>query len=621
MWKAANQYSQDTMVEVYGILEICQNSTVNIDGTLKINEGGRVICNGQLIYKYLIGNIDDIVDNNLVFTTLNDGAWEDPNSWNKGSVPQSTDIAFIKHNISVTSANAIRWVVITENGSLNINNTTGNFSVIHQIEVKDKGHLKAMSPIDLPQDAIMKVQPGAVVEVFSSITTTSANQIIISNSSELSASFYTGNGCILNNGVTVERGLEGGKIYTAGSATKEGTINSGLDSNDIFVTYDTEANNYANSTNFGGTFNTGQMKLASKGTSERVITQIGTIEQGDKTYELKITDGANFGWNLIQNPFTTSIGIKDEPDGIFTYDNDYVEPTLWFYININGTYQFVTYSMETDIEVPSNSQGRWADNIAPQQAFFIKAYDATSDFTIRYPQKAIARTGLKAAKAEANDVLRLTISSPEYNTDEMALVFRNGSLDHIKADSQKRYDGSLHNQIYGIKDNKTYSIPVYPNAEEVFSELIPIGVQISNLSNECTISAIMADNFTVADNVYLYDAKTEEKTNLREECYTFTKSETTENNRFFIEISGNKSIPTSTDQRNAIDANIVKSNNGISVDVFNASHLTVYDISGKVIESKKLVNGHYDVLLNSHGAYIVEIKTDEGSVTRRKIVR
>lgn len=645
MWDAANQYSLETIIEVNGILEICDNSIIYIDGTLQINPGGLVISNGDLNYKRLINNgtISGHFSEGEKFQSTQDGNWADGATWNwaHGRTPNTGDIVIIKHRVTIDPRqyyNAIcqgaKWIVIEGTGSLTLNNITTNyadgsntnndFAISFKLDINDKGNLTINTPLVLAEGATLKAMPGATVDVNSHIKTNKDGQIIISNSSDLSTSFYLNSGCKLDNKVKVERGLKKNNGYTAGSATLEGTINEGLSDGDLFYSFDAEQYDYSPSKSFAGTFKTAQMQLFDKGAPERIITQIGTLQQGDKTYNLKIANGENYGWNLIQNPFTTAIGIADDGKDLFVYDNEYIDPVLWFYINMGGIYQFVTYSLDTDVEVPTNSEGRWADNIAPQQGFFVKANDKSSDFTIKYPKKPIARTGLKSLKAEPNDVLRLTLSSDEYNTDEMAIVFRNGSENHIQADAEKKWLGDDRlNQIYGIKGDFAYSIPVYPNANEMKDVLIPIGMQISNLSTECTISALNIEDFKDAEDVLLYDNITKEKIDLRSESYTFTTTNQYEDERFFIIVSGNKveDVATDINKNNADKVTIRQTTDGVSVDVTSDASLKIYDISGREMVSQKLTDRHNDIKFNAHGICLVEVISKNGSISRKKILK
>lgn len=631
MWEATQQWGGETMVEVNGILAICENSSVKINGTLVVNENGKVINYGQIDYTKVEnkGFIDDY-DLRKAFRTINDGNWNSASTWvapNGRQIPGAGDIAIINHNVALSAATEIKWLIIENGGTLTTSNS-GTMKVTYMADVKDEGRMVINAPLELSGNSEMRVLPGSMIEVYSTINTNRDGQITISNSSDLSASFYTGNGCTLKNKVRVERGLKPNRGYTAGSATKEGTIDSGLTSGDIFQYYDAYNYEYYPSTNFGGTFKTGQMYLPYNGTTERILTQVGTIEQGDKEYTLRTADGETYGWNLIQNPFTTAIGIADDGKELFQYD-DGADPVIWFYTLMGDSYKFITYSLSADVEVPLNSSGRWADNIAPQQGFFIKTTKDNVKFTVKYPKKAIARTGLKSAMAGPTDVLRLALSSDGSDTDEMALVFRDGgSLSHIEADADKQWESETNNQIYGIKGNYGYAITMYPDASEMTETEVPVGILTSTVSSgKYTISALNIDDFKAAENVTLIDKRLNQRINLREDSYSFTMTAgADDDDRFRIELSGNKmtddDIVTGIDNTKAKGISITETTYGVSIDIADRSEaqVRVIDITGREICSQQIAQQKSNVNFNAHGICIVEV-TSDGETIRKKILK
>lgn len=460
--------------------------------------------------------------------------------------------------------------------------------------------------------------PGSNVTVNRTITRTNADQIIVYHTYANSASFYKGStGSIGDNQLNVRHKIKGGRVYYMGASTEGGSYSMPAGTSE---SYDAATEEFTSGNPTSGTHRTGTVKLSAAGT----ISETGSVPFSDKTYTLKKAEG-KFGWNLLCNPFTTGVSLSS-----LTAEDGAVEPTVWVRVKDGSSYGFVTYSISTGVSSPAGA----GSEIAPQQAFFVKAKNDGVSFKVKYPSSGTSGATLKSATIAPDDVLRLTITSEGENADEVAMVFRNGgSLDRTYGDAEKRCENATYNALFALKDDVRCVIPFYPEAGTIEGEELPLGFRISSKSTKATITATNLDEFGVANDIYLIDKQENIITNLTEEMsYEFSAQAGIEIFERFAIVLGDAKDNEKENDNNDIATGIeaveeemqtalVYSTEGLIVNCTNTDNavLRVYDSVGRLVICETISASRTVVQIANNGLYIAELTAPNGS-TRTKIL-
>lgn len=491
-------------------------------------------------------------------------------------------------------------------------------SIANPIGITAYGTVTLNGDISLGSSNKLIAYPGSNVTVNSSITRTNADQIIVYHTYANSASFYKGsNGRIGDNQLNVRHKIKGGRVYYMGASTEGGSYSMPAGTSEY---YDAATEEFTSGNPTSGTHRTGTVKLSAAGT----ISETGSVPFSDKTYTLKKAEG-KFGWNLLCNPFTTGVSLSS-----LTAEDGAVEPTVWVRVKDGSSYGFVTYSISTGVSSPAGA----GSEIAPQQAFFVKAKNDGVSFKVKYPSSGTSGATLKSATIAPDDVLRLTISSEGENADEVAMVFRNGgSLDRTYGDAEKRCENATYNALFALKDDVRCVIPFYPEARTIEGEELPLGFRISSKSTKATITATNLDEFGVANDIYLIDKQENIITNLTEEMsYEFSAQAGIEIFERFAIVLGyvkdNEKENDNNDIATGIEAveeemqtALVYGTEGLIVNCTNTDNavLRVYDSVGRLVICETISASRTVVQIANNGLYIAELTAPNGS-TRTKIL-
>lgn len=498
--------------------------------------------------------------------------------------------------------------------------------------------------------------------VFSSALT---EQFIINQNSTNMASFiikgkmvYDDNETIYD-GVRVNRTFTTARLWYVGSATIEKDIEPGWNDSpsDVIKRYNLGDEKYYKITdNKFGQGNGAQLisggtvglvkNVGSESFDERSITQIGSLyTAAQANVNLKLTDGATYGWNMIINPYSFALDMSND---IFTFMDDKVDPVIWFRrYNKKDGYYFSTYNIATKVGVnmgytikhpatdekdetstPATTTKENDYTLAPYQAFFVRTtFDDSPKFGFNTSGvDHVKNVTLKSVKNDnVNDVLRLEVTSDEANTDEVALVFRDGgTMEANKLDAKKKFETAKFNLIYNVKGSAANAISVLPALENIGGQMIPLGVQLTSKSTKGVITATNLDVFDSSVQVYLYDNETGDVISLRDEpSYTYTMEPGTKTtDRFELQFekseeTANNNDPTAVEENKADNSEIIEirgSNNGNTAIVIvgralidESSMVTVYDVSGRIVSQKHISEEKSSVSLGSKsGVYVVE---------------
>lgn len=457
----------------------------------------------------------------------------------------------------------------------------------------------------------------------------------------------------VNGRITIKRTFKTGRLWYVGSASSNGNVEasgsadysdrlknvnagSGNDALKVYKEtaagegYNTSYTFASNNWNLGRGSNGGTIGMVTldKNNKYRSITQYEDKMPKVGIQAVRLEKNL-YGWNLMTNPYPFTLSLRDN---IFTnFNEDEISPVIWFrtYSAANG-YYFTTFNIVTKVGVNmgdySIAEGGYT--LAPYQSFFVKALVDDARLTIDATKSDhIKRVSLKSVSStDESDVLRLTVSSSEANTDETALVFRaGGTIELNNVDAVKKAEKSTYNLIYSVKGSTSNAIGLYPEVEYVGNNVLPLGVQISSKSATATIKATNIDMFAANTDVFLLDEVTGEIVDLRSEpTYTFTmKAGSSSVDRFSLILNikekSENGDATQVEDHASESINITAYQNRAVVTIpqellKSNARIVVYDMSGRMLKQINASEVTTTIDLgDSMGIFIVEAKAGNKS--------
>ncbi len=315
----------------------------------------------------------------------------------------------------------------------------------------------------------------------------------------------------------------------------------------------------------------------------------GTLNNGDVTYPLSCSTDGEFvtekytGFNLIGNPYPSYIDWEAEG-----WTRDMLElQTVWIYDDDVNNY--ITYTLGG---VATNGGSQY---IAPCQGFFVKA---ASDGNIVMTNDIRTKSKSSFRKVNGEDIFKLRVNGAS-GQDEIAVV--DGDNDDVfKMFSLNESAPSL----YINKGVGSYSV-VYIDDEESLPLNFEGGFAEYTISlSEC------GDSF---DAIILEDKLTGEKVNLQTESYTFIHSGNSNAERFVLSFVNG--------QQTTDNSHFAYINNGeiIINDINGNAQINIYDVTGRVVISRKDARPCVSTRGMSSGVYIIQ-KIDDKGIKTQKIV-
>lgn len=212
--------------------------------------------------------------------------------------------------------------------------------------------------------------------------------------------------------------------------------------------------------------------------------------------------------------------------------------------------------------------------------------------------------------------------SNQANFRQMLLGYMNGATN----DYDERYDGEVYSDspitIYSLLNNKTLSIQgrQLPFDEE---EKIPLGYDTA-VEGEFYINIDQADGFLENKSIYLEDKLLGIEHDLSQSAYQFSTTIGVFDNRFELKYTG-KTLDINELETKTESVIIVGSKNQIKINSTNEelATVTIYDISGRTILSKKDINKKELLLANptkQNGVLIVKATLKNNEKTTKKII-
>jgi hypothetical protein len=156
------------------------------------------------------------------------------------------------------------------------------------------------------------------------------------------------------------------------------------------------------------------------------------------------------------------------------------------------------------------------------------------------------------------------------------------------------------------------------------NDKVPLGYK-TTIVGEFKIAIDEADGFLVNKKIYLEDKLLGKTQDLSLAPYTFTTEKGTYNDRFLITYKSNVTLGTDDFETEKNGLIISSKNKEIKIQSSfeMITHVTLYDISGKLIAEKTKVNAQ-EMLLTNIAAYkqvlLVNVTLENGQTISKKII-
>lgn len=318
---------------------------------------------------------------------------------------------------------------------------------------------------------------------------------------------------------------------------------------------------------------------------EKVAKEVffsGTPNSNTVTRNLSLTgDPINFGYNLVGNPYSTSI-FWNQPAG-FNKTNTTGAIYVW-----NGAQYLVNNGT---VGVP----GETSPVIDISQAFFVQATNDNGLFQV-FPEAQMEPTKKQLPK-QPTDIIRFKLTNDELK-DEMAVYFdQNASINYDLGFDANKFmksqddaaNGIFYPQIYSITpQNNLLSIDVL-NMENSDNVSIPIGINI-NTNADLKLTAFGFEQFDANVSLILEDKDNNLFQDLRQNPLLSIKvAQGKTDNRFILHFSKNT---TRVDDITSNTVSAFSYQKTIYINLGSEKNATVevFDILGKKLITQKLEN-------------------------------
>lgn len=351
----------------------------------------------------------------------------------------------------------------------------------------------------------------------------------------------------------------------------------------------------------------------------------GNVSVSDNTVPVSKTTGSTAeGWNLIGNPFTSSLAANSHvsSDNFLSANSTLLDPVY------GGIYLWDEqpgFHGHRDDHI-SISQASSAKYIATGQAFMVKA-NASGNIVFPAVIRNTGRTSVLYKSSESQWIrYHLNIKNDTGNYRTTLIAFNNNmtnGLDPTFDLGMLKVTSDLNLFTKLLSDNGyDYVIQALPIPEKEIS--IPIGLE-SNKKNNFTFS-ISQDSVNTGLSVILEDKLKGIRTDLLKQNYSFIMEKGRNTNRFILHFT-----PITTETQNET---ITNKNLPLKINVFKntlhiknlleesfSGNISLYDLSGRMLKNYPLnliPEGKANITIhNIKGVLIIRIKGNKFENTQK----
>lgn len=515
-------------------------------------------------------DIDEIfIDNLCLFNGASNNDISDPANWAGGDMPENFNNVTIDANLAVISGTLeCQNMIVGENAQLTVN-AGGELTVNGEIQIAHNASFIPMGTATYTTGKVDVYFANAAQWYYFSIPVTTAKASVMGD-------------------------LVANQLYernTAGSAWSQITDGNA----------DLSAGKGYAYRNAAGDF---------------TATFTGTMANGAVNPPALTNEGDN--WWLLGNSYPSAIDLGTGNSPVVGWNMADLRES--FYIRTNGS--FATYNWTLDGEGTSGG----SRYIAKNQAVWVKVTGVAPAFgmanTVRLHNPV---SFLKATTVYPK--LRLAVANGTY-TDETVIRFVDGiSQDFDKYDSEKKLtDDVRYAELYTLEGDVKLAINTLP---QIGSRLtMPLGFRCKT-AGEFSITASEIENFGADWNITLIDNQTNKVIDLSKVGqYTFTSDITDNTSRFALvfvqsdvpEDFDNGTVLGINDQTKHINIYAADQSVVVTSSVANGK-VEIYDLTGKLIVSSKIVSANTSLNMAQRGCYVVKVSNSQAVVTRKVFVK
>ncbi|UOE38886.1 chitobiase/beta-hexosaminidase C-terminal domain-containing protein [Chryseobacterium oryzae] len=492
---------------------------------------------------------------------------------------------------------------------------TGNLSINSNIFAKN---------ITIQNGGVLEITAGNTVNAVD-VTVEDGGNLIQKDGSTLS---YTGTFKVLKNGNS-----DVGKYAFWSSPIDGQSLNAiyGSLAPDYITEYDTPTDYFVNAGSTTSVFGKGYSIKTPNVSSNHVVTFTGVPNNGTQTFAL--SNGGN-RYNLVGNPYPSDLNL----DALYALNTNKITSTFYFWDNTSASvttqsggtttnYGYATYNASatsgtsgTFVASPNVGSINPSGNVAKiGQGFFVRLMPNLSNNTsLNFDNSLrVASTGTFFNKNNNSGVgkywLRLSSSYGTNNT--LAVTYSPAASNSYDAfDSKAIAMGS--DGFYTVADAQKLII----QGRETFNinDVVPVGTKHFENGN-FTIALIQKEGlFNNGQAVYLHDKVMGTYTDLQNGSYSFAANFGENSNRFEI-VYKLGVLSTSEVTKDAFEVY----RNGEDFFVRNDKNIdsvTIYDASGRQIQTLNGGAKEIRISLNAKGVYLVKA-VSQGKEYTKKIIK
>ena len=325
------------------------------------------------------------------------------------------------------------------------------------------------------------------------------------------------------------------------------------------------------------------------------VTYVGPLNAGYESFATT-NSGTGKGWNLVGNPYPSSI--------------DWKAASGWTKTNVTEAIYVHKDAASWATFVDNTGANGGTQYIAPGQGFFVEAFANVTLAMTDDVRVHNATTFFKSSEQVVPNLIRLQVSGNGYN-DEAVLRFLGEATSEFDGnyDAHKLFgDVAEAAQIYS-----TGSIPLSINSMPE-TDVVPVGVK-AGVSGTYTIAATEINDLQYAT---LEDTKTGIFTELANNAYTFSIVKGENEMRFKLHFS-----MTAVPDNKSVAANIYSYRKTAYINLKSGveGNIFIYNVAGQLIETRLSARDMNEISLRNTGNYIVKIVSDRSTEVKKIFIQ
>jgi hypothetical protein len=581
-----NVYLEDRVANI--VTKISDTETYTVTVTEELNGPGRFyIHTSEFVW---------------LGTTSTD--WDIATNWSTGTVPTALDNVLITNVINKPIANAdvtINDMAISAGASLTVK---GNLIIDGKVTIN--------SDLDLFGSLIVEGSSSGAITYDRFLNVNLVNLV------EVSPIWYLIGSPVV--GQTIENMIGSGDLATGSDGLRKGlaTYNNNLN----ITPFGSWAYQTAAST---GAMNSGQGFSIKRNytypfKSRGKMSFTGTLKTDD-LLPYSITDGSQNQWNLLSNPYTSSIKANVTSDSFLVENINELDPSaagIYVWDQNVGEYQVI-------------NNMTLVTNIAPGQGFFLASKTGGGTINIFKTMQTHQGGEMFLRSNTLTPHIKLNVFDEDKIKSTDIKYSQNTSKGLDIGYDAKMFEDKKNNGLaiytHLVSDNKGVNFMLQALPDNVYEDIVvPIG--LNALANKQVTFSCKALNLPLDIMIFLEDRVTNSFIRLDENNseYSITPLDDIEGvGRFYLHTSRNALTTAPNLDLDLESISIYKLNKStIRIEGLynNKTTFTLFNILGKQIKQTSFIaNGVKDIPLNiiSGGVYIVEIQI-EGRKIQKKIV-